>query len=102
MLAYINYPNGLLILDRAEPRTDKLLEVYFWDLKKQKLVNLTTLKGSTAVTDGFFGFRFCAVSLYEHKQDACIVGGFDSYYPNKLDIMDNVQNELQTLVFKVR
>lgn len=42
--AYIREPNGLLILDRAEPRTDGILDVKFWSFEDNQMYIIKHIK----------------------------------------------------------
>lgn len=92
-------PYGLLILDRAEPRPDGVLEIPFWSLDDEKLYTVATLGQSyTATIDGYtetYRNGLCNQVITEYQPDAldCVLtGGGRKIRPNTTDILNNSES----------
>ncbi len=97
---YINIllraPNGLLLIDRAEPRSDGLLDILFYSLDDQKLYVIATLKKSpdeafsAYLADDRMGLpNRCSTAYQPHGLDCAVIGGGNFILPNNTALFGN-------------
>ena len=75
---YLEEPNGILIIDRGESRTDLKLDLTFWSFDKKRLYRidiLDGLEGDTGEAFGRIGFGNQAVTAYAPKNENGIILG---------------------------
>ncbi|WP_373711774.1 hypothetical protein [Jeotgalibaca porci] len=91
--------NGLLLLDYAESREDHLLDVYYYDIRKDELRLLDIVNASSAgEATNIFGFRASASSHYVNKHDGKAVLSYEDPVPNRTTILGNVENDVRTVI----
>lgn len=94
-------PNGLLFLDRAEPRTDNLLDIPFYSFDDGKLYFVATFK--KAIFDMEAGNRngLCNQFFTGYQPtttDFVIAGGGAIVRPNTTDILNNTRTNYIGLI----
>ena len=72
-------PYGLLFLDRAESRTDGLLEVDFWSFDDARMYKLGVLNSSEAAEITRYGLGNMVCTLYQSNQEDGIICGSSTY-----------------------
>jgi hypothetical protein len=93
-IALMRDPYGLLMIDRAEPRTDGYTSMYFYSLDDNKLYNIGTY---TVIADADdyddtnrYGFPPLVVSRNQSPyEDGIICGTTTNYKPLLVDILGN-------------
>nr|DAG14857.1 MAG TPA: Ig-like domain protein [Caudoviricetes sp.] len=91
---YLNYPNGILMLDRTEKTLTNsmkpsILQIQFYSFDDEKLYNLKTLSIINSQNNVSFGFRAKCATLYQGIYDNRIAVGFDKKYPFNVELEGN-------------
>jgi hypothetical protein len=103
-------PKGMLFLDRAEPRSDGLLDVLFYSFDEEKLYVIATLeRATTDISDVKYiekdrtGLPNQCVTLYQPQAlDYVVCGGGNIIRHNNTSLFDNsVENYVGALKLKV-
>ena len=101
-------PNGILFLDRAEPRTDGMLDLYFYSFDDEKLHKCTTLyrsegEVSNAVGANRTGLPNQCATLYQPQSlDYVLCGGGDLIRSNNTTLFGNsLENYVGALKLKL-
>ena len=101
ILCLTENPNGLLILDRYDNKSNKPMNVYFWSFKTQSLHTIHTLYPLDGKVTNV-GFRPEATNFYQAINDKRIVSGF-GYRPNENEGLGNkVDDRVYNLVMEVK
>jgi hypothetical protein len=101
-------PHGLLFLDRAEPRPDNKLDLFFWSFKYERLFTVGTYdrveNGDILEVEGRHGFGNQVATIYQPTlEDGIITGGGSVVRPMTLDLLNNrVDNFLGNIKIKIR
>lgn len=95
-------PYGILLLDRAEPRTDGKLVLQFWSFDDEKLYTIATLKSSEGATTRY-GFGNMACTYYQGNNIDGIICGSSTYERYiSVDVLgSSATNRLGVLKIKV-
>ena len=106
--ALINEPYGILIIDRAEPRTDGLLDVKFFSFDDNKVYIVKTLKRATTDASGLelstrIGLPNQTTMMYQPENDTYIMcGGGTKLRTNNTSLFRNsLDNFVGALKLKV-
>lgn len=101
-------PYGILIIDRAEPRTDGLLDLKFYDLNDETLSIVSTLHrastdASTLEHDTRIGLPNQFATLYQPQScDYILLGGGTVIRPNNTSLFNNsIDNYVGALKLKL-
>lgn len=101
-------PYGLLIIDRAEPRTDGMLDVKFYDLSTERLYVVGTLERATTDASSLdqetrIGLPNQCATLYQPETtDYVLIGGDTFIRPNNTSLFNNsIDNYVGALKMKV-
>lgn len=97
-------PNGLLFLDRAEPRKDNLLDIPFYSFDDEKLYMTATFgKALFNITEGRNGLcNQCFTEYQPTTTDFVLCGGGNIIRHNTTDILNNsVNNYIGVIKMKV-
>ena len=101
-------PYGLLIIDRAEPRTDGMLDVKFYDLSIERLYVVGTLERATTDASSLdqetrIGLPNQCATLYQPETtDYVLIGGDTFIRPNNTSLFNNsIDNYVGALKIKV-
>ncbi len=99
----IREPYGLLFLDRAEARTDGLLDVMFWSLEDNKLHQLAVLTSSETAETTRYGFGNMVCTYYQGNNTDGIICGSSTYerYISVKVLSNTDDNRLGVLKIKV-
>ena len=96
ILAKIDNPNGLLILDENHISNTEPLPVYFLDLETNITHKIHEFKSVEGVAT-YKGFTASATNIYQAKGDNRTMVGWDRN-PNNLDVLGNTNGELKDRV----
>lgn len=98
-------PNGLLFLERAEPRADHKLDIMFYSFDKEKLYVVATFNKSIFGLEVDERNGLCNQCFTEYQPtttDFVLCGGGTSIRPNQADILNNAEdNYIGTIKMKV-
>ena len=103
---YLNYPNGILMLDRTEKTLTNsmkpsILQIQFYSFDDEKLYNLKTLSIINSQNNVSFGFRAKCATLYQGIYDNRIAVGFDKKYPFNVELEGNENMNRTSLLLTV-
>lgn len=103
---YLNYPNGILMLDRTEKKLTNsikpsILQLQFYSFDDEKLYNLKTLSIINSQNNVSFGFRAKCATLYQGIYDSRIAVGFDKKYPFNVELEGNENMNRTSLLLTV-
>lgn len=94
-MAYIREPNGLLIIDRAEPRTDKMLDVKFFSFEDNSLyicatINRAETDASSLDVETRIGLPNQTTMMYQPENGNFIMcGGGTVIRPHNTELFNN-------------
>ena len=101
---YLREPNGLLFLDRAEPRSDHLLDLSFWSFEYNELFKLGTFNRiPNESSNNRSGWGNQVATHYQPTAEDGIVFGAGSYIRrNKMDVLNNrVENRVGNMKIRI-
>ncbi len=106
-ICILRSPFGILMLDRAETRTDYVLDLLFWSFDYNRLYRLDivdVMDGVTGETDGRFGFGNQVVTSYQPtSEDGIICGSASLERPLNVAVLNNTEDyRLGNVKIKVR